>query len=61
MSGGQAAITADLAPITRARLAEFSAQTLQKLNNMLPDYATPNNPLDMTATLVLTMTSFGRL
>lgn len=52
MSGGQAAITADLAQLQGARLAEFSAQTLQKLNNMLPDYATPNNPLDMTSTLV---------
>ncbi|NLG85724.1 MAG: acetate--CoA ligase family protein, partial [Firmicutes bacterium] len=53
ISGGEAAISADMAQLQGVRLAEFSPETLQKLQDMLPGYATPNNPLDMTATLVL--------
>lgn len=51
LSGGETIITADVASINGLNFPDFTQETLDKLNNMLPSYATPNNPLDMTATL----------
>ncbi len=51
VSGGEAGVTADLADASGIELAELSAETKTALKEMLPSYATVNNPLDMTASL----------
>ncbi|SHD77666.1 acetate--CoA ligase family protein [Schnuerera ultunensis] len=51
LSGGETIITADMAYSKGLNFPDFTKETLNKLNQMLPSYATPNNPLDMTATL----------
>jgi len=51
LSGGESAIAADLAFLHGLHLAEFRPETLARLKELLPFYATPNNPLDTTATL----------
>lgn len=53
VSGGEAAISADVCQNQNVKLADLSEETLKTIQNMLPGYATPNNPLDMTATLVI--------
>lgn len=50
LSGAETAITADMAEIKGLKIPDFEPDTLAKLKELLPDYATPNNPLDMTAT-----------
>ncbi len=51
LSGGETAITADVASLNELHYPNFAPETLQKLKEQLPSYATPNNPLDMTASL----------
>ncbi len=51
VSGGESGITADAAFINDIELADFSDETLAKLKEIMPEYATASNPLDMTATL----------
>ncbi|MCG8483327.1 MAG: acetate--CoA ligase family protein, partial [Clostridia bacterium] len=51
LSGGETGICADLGQLIGVDYPDFEAKTLKTLNEMLPDYATPNNPLDSTATL----------
>jgi acetate---CoA ligase (ADP-forming) len=51
LSGGETGICADLGEIYGIDFAEFSPGTMKRLKELLPAYATPNNPLDMTATL----------
>ena len=51
VSGGESIITADAASIQDLDFPDFEEKTLSKLGEMLPGYATANNPLDMTATL----------
>ncbi len=51
LSGGETGICADLGELCGLCYADFSADTLSRLKILLPSYATPNNPLDMTATL----------
>lgn len=51
LSGGETSICADLAELNGIVFKDFSDETLTKLKEMLPSYATPNNPLDMTASL----------
>ncbi len=51
VSGGEAGVTADLADLSGIRLAELTEDTRAALKEMLPSYATVNNPLDMTASL----------
>lgn len=50
-SGGEAGVTADLADQYNVSLANISEDSRRKLQEMLPSYATVNNPLDMTAQL----------
>ena len=50
LSGGETSIIADVASQNGIVFPDFEQATLYKLNEILPDYATPNNPLDMTAT-----------
>lgn len=51
LSGGETAICADLAQLVGLEYPDFEAGTMVQLNELLPSYATPNNPLDTTATL----------
>lgn len=51
LSGGETAICADLGQLVGLDYPDFEKETLEKLNQLLPSYATPNNPLDTTATL----------
>lgn len=51
VSGGEAGVTADLADLSGIRLADLAEDTKTALKEMLPSYATVNNPLDMTASL----------
>lgn len=51
LSGGETGICADLGEKHGINFVNFSDETYAKLNELLPDYATPNNPLDTTATL----------
>lgn len=51
LSGGETIITADVGAMKGLNYPDFTNKTLEKLREMLPSYATPNNPLDMTATL----------
>ncbi len=51
VSGGEAGISADIAYLKNLELADISEQTKATLNTIVPDYCTPNNPLDLTATL----------
>ena len=50
-SGAEALITADTAHRYGIEWAQFSMETKRKLKELIPDYATINNPLDMTAAL----------
>ncbi|MBA4701715.1 MAG: acetate--CoA ligase family protein [Ruminococcus sp.] len=59
LSGGETAICADLAELTGVEYVDFSQETLNKLNEVLPSYATPNNPLDSTATLSYDIEKFA--
>jgi acyl-CoA synthetase (NDP forming) len=58
VSGGEAAISADVSELQGASLANLSEETLKNIKEMLPGYATPNNPLDMTATLVFELEKY---
>lgn len=51
LSGGETIITADVGSLKGLKYPDFDDSTLERLKDMLPSYATPNNPLDMTATL----------
>lgn len=51
MSGGEAAIFSDLAAGAGLPLGEFAPNTVQRLRQLLPPFATVSNPLDMTAVL----------
>ena len=53
ISGGEALITADAAQGFDIEWAEFGPETKRRLQELVPDYATVNNPLDLTATLAL--------
>ncbi len=51
LSGGETGICADIGDRAGIEFPDFTPDTLAKLRAMLPSYATPNNPLDMTASL----------
>lgn len=51
LSGGETAICADVGFQYDLEYPDFSEETLKQLKSLLPEYATPNNPLDMTASL----------
>ena len=50
LSGGETSIIADTAYGNGIEFPDFEPETLARLREILPSYATPNNPLDMTAT-----------
>lgn len=51
LSGGETGICADVGSLHGIRYPDFTPETLAALKRQLPSYATPNNPLDMTASL----------
>lgn len=51
LSGGETGICADVGYLNGIMYPDFTEETIHKLKELLPDYATPNNPLDMTASL----------
>lgn len=59
LSGGETAVSADTGFLRGIEYPDFSEATLKKLNDMLPDFATPRNPLDMTAALCYDADAFA--
>ena len=51
LSGGETGICADVGSLNGIEYQDFTEETLKKLKEQLPSYASPNNPLDMTASL----------
>ena len=51
LSGGETGICADVGSLHGIEYPDFTPETLAKLKEQLPSYASPNNPLDMTASL----------
>ena len=51
LSGGETGVCADMGNAMGIDFPDFAPETLEKLRELLPDCATPANPLDMTATL----------
>lgn len=51
LSGGETGVCADVGTLNGLEYPAFTEETLTKLTELLPDYASPANPLDMTATL----------
>lgn len=51
LSGGETGVCADVGNIWGINFPDFSQETLEKLRDQLPSYASQANPLDMTATL----------
>lgn len=51
LSGGETGVCADVGTLNGLEYPAFTEETLAKLTELLPDYASPANPLDMTATL----------
>ena len=51
LSGGETGICADVGSLNGIEYPDFTEETLKKLKEQLPSYASLNNPLDMTASL----------
>lgn len=51
LSGGETGVCADMGAAVGIEYPDFAPETMERLRQLLPDYATPANPLDMTATL----------
>lgn len=59
ISGGTCDIAADTAEDNGVPLAEFGPDTVAALRSVLPDYATAQNPLDVTGAAVVDADLFG--
>lgn len=53
ISGGMCEIGADRAEIEGVEVPELSAETVNKLKLVMPDFGTPHNPLDVTGAAML--------
>lgn len=51
LSGGEAALVADMAAVHGLVLPQLAQKTLDRLASLLPEFATVGNPLDVTAAL----------
>ena len=51
LSGGETGICADVGSLNGIEYPDFTKETLASLKEQLPSYASPNNPLYMTASL----------
>jgi acetate---CoA ligase (ADP-forming) len=58
-SGAVCVMTADAASAVGMPMAKLSAETDQKLKNILPSFATTTNPIDLTAALLSNSRLFG--
>lgn len=61
LSGGETGICADVGSIYGIRFPDFTQETIVSLKEQLPSYATPHNPLDMTATLSYNATLYANI
>jgi len=52
ISGGACEIVADAAAAAGVELVPFAPETIEKLSNVLPDFCTATNPLDVTGGVV---------
>ena len=59
LSGGETGICADVGHEFGVNFPDFTPETMARLRQMLPGYATPNNPLDMTASLSYDADKYG--
>ncbi len=59
LSGGETGITADLGELMNIEFGKLSEETLERFREILPSYADPNNPLDLTATLSYDIDKFS--
>lgn len=59
-SGGASEIISDRAEDEGLDLVNFAPETTEALLGILPDFATPNNPLDVTGYVLLDRTLMGR-
>lgn len=59
LSGGETAVCADTGYLYGLEYPDFEESTLTRLNELLPDFATPRNPLDMTAALCYDAEAFA--
>jgi acetyltransferase len=50
-SGGECGIAADIISETRLELTDFTSATKSRLAEIMPDFGTPQNPLDGTGTI----------
>ncbi|VTU15242.1 succinyl-CoA synthetase subunit beta [Variovorax sp. PBL-H6] len=60
VSGGEVALTCDLAQAAGLRFPRLAPATLDALGACLPAFATPSNPLDATGAAVFDMTMYAR-
>jgi len=51
LSGGETGICADMGEMAGIEYPDFEEETLNRLRALLPEYASPANPLDTTATI----------
>ncbi|MTK11356.1 MAG: CoA-binding protein, partial [Clostridiaceae bacterium] len=51
VSGGEASVMADVGYLSGVDYIDINQDTIDKLKKIMPNYAVPNNPLDMTATV----------
>ena len=58
LSGGEAAIFADACSAAGVELGELTEETKSRIRELLPDFASVNNPLDMTSSLVRNLESY---
>ena len=59
LSGGEAAIFADACSAAGVELGELTEETKSRIRELLPDFASVNNPLDMTSSLVRNLESYS--
>ncbi len=59
LSGGETGICADLGQLVGLNYPDFEKNTVTTLENILPSYATVNNPLDSTASLSYDIEKFA--
>ncbi|NMA93524.1 MAG: acetate--CoA ligase family protein [Clostridiales bacterium] len=59
LSGGETGICADVGSLCGISFPDFEAETVEALRKILPFYAHPANPLDMTATLSYDIEGFA--
>lgn len=55
ISGGEVALTCDLAESVNLKLAAIAESTIKKLESQLPNFSRPSNPLDATGSAVYDM------